>query len=125
MSACRHRRLRTPTFPSPTHQDQRNAPSHRSFLDARGPADLDPLIVREGDAHSLSKREPQPPRYTISLVDPIIPSRRRGWLLSAPFTNSIAAPRTAGIDPYATFLAAPADRRASEEPAIRVRPASH
>src|SRR5882724_7173960 len=52
-------------FPSPTHQDPRNAPSHRSFLDARGRTDLDPLIVAEGDAHSASKTEPQPPRYTI------------------------------------------------------------
>src|SRR5258708_39576485 len=53
-------------FPSPTHQDPRNAPSHRSFLDARGRTDLDPLIVAEGDAYSASKAEPQPPRYTIS-----------------------------------------------------------
>jgi hypothetical protein len=28
-------------------------------------ADLDPLIVAEGDACSSSKPEPQPPRYTI------------------------------------------------------------
>src|SRR3954453_31559 len=62
---CRYRRQRIPTFPSPTHQDRRNAPSDRSFLDARGKADLDPIIVTEGDAHSSSKREPQPPRYTI------------------------------------------------------------
>ena len=27
--------------------------------------DLDPIIVTEEDAHSSSKREPQPPRYTI------------------------------------------------------------
>src|SRR6266851_3968763 len=70
MSACRHRRQRTPTFPSPTHQDPRNAPSHRSFPDARGRADLDPLNVTEGDANSSSKREPQPPRYTIFLSTP-------------------------------------------------------
>src|SRR5438067_42947 len=31
---------------------------YRSFLDARGRADLDPLIVAEGDAHSSSKPEP-------------------------------------------------------------------
>src|SRR3954449_11743403 len=49
---------------SPTHQDPRNAPSHRSFLDARGRTDLDPLIVAKGDAHSASKAE-LPPRYTI------------------------------------------------------------
>jgi hypothetical protein len=30
-----------------------------------GSADLDPLIVAEGDAYSSSKPEPQPPRYTI------------------------------------------------------------
>src|SRR5215813_12813594 len=58
-------RQRTPTSLSPTHQDPRNAPSHRSFLDARGRTDLDPLIVAEGAAHSASKAEPQPPRYTI------------------------------------------------------------
>src|ERR1700720_1170821 len=63
--AYRHRRQRIPTFPSPTHQDQQNAPSHRSFLDARGRTDLDRFIVTEGNAHSSSKPEPQPPRYTI------------------------------------------------------------
>jgi hypothetical protein len=31
----------------------------------RGRTDLDQLIVAEGDARSASKREPQPPRYTI------------------------------------------------------------
>src|SRR6266699_1671582 len=56
----------TPTFLSPTHQDPRNAPSHRSFLDARARTDLDPFIIIEGDARSASKAEPQPPRYTIS-----------------------------------------------------------
>src|SRR5215471_13668514 len=50
---------------SNTHQDPRNAPSHRSFLDARGRTDLDPLIVAEEAAHSASKAEPQPPRYII------------------------------------------------------------
>src|SRR6266851_6916131 len=78
MSACRHRRQRTPTFPSPTHQDQRNAPSHRSFPDARGRADLDPLIVTEGDAHSTSKPEPQPPRYTIFYLRSL--QWRLGWI---------------------------------------------
>src|SRR5262249_39335154 len=37
------------------------------FLDARGRTDLDPLIIPEGAAHSASKAEPQPPRYTIYL----------------------------------------------------------
>ena len=27
--------------------------------------DLDPIIATEGDAHSSSERESQPPRYTI------------------------------------------------------------
>src|ERR1700680_1690422 len=67
----------TPTFPSPTHQDQQNAPSHRSFLDARGRADLDPLIATEGDAHSSSKHEPQPPRYTIFRI--VIGQTARCW----------------------------------------------
>jgi hypothetical protein len=52
-------------FAAPTRQDPRNAPSHRSFPDVRGRTDLDQLIVAEGDARSASKREPQPPRYTI------------------------------------------------------------
>src|SRR6476646_508633 len=53
-------------FPSPTHQDPRNAPSHRSFLDARGRADLDPFIVTEGmHAHrqSLSRSRRDTPSY--------------------------------------------------------------
>jgi hypothetical protein len=37
------------------------APSSMLGVDA----DLDPLIVAEGDACSSSKPEPQPPRYTI------------------------------------------------------------
>src|SRR4051812_43533142 len=37
---------------------------HRSLLDARGRADLDPLIVTEG-VRPIIQREPQPPRYTI------------------------------------------------------------
>jgi hypothetical protein len=40
-------------------------PSHRSFLDAQDQADLDPIIVPEGDARSSFDTEPQPPRYTI------------------------------------------------------------
>src|SRR3954466_4396671 len=81
---CRYRRQRIPTFPSPTHKDRGNAPSDRSFLDARGQADLDPIIVTEGDAHSSSKREPQPPRYTICLrfASDVAASRARlasGW----------------------------------------------
>ncbi|MGO9236128.1 MAG: hypothetical protein ACLP4V_19415, partial [Methylocella sp.] len=39
--------------------------SHRSFLDAQDQADLDPIIVPEGDARSSFDTEPQPPRYTI------------------------------------------------------------
>src|ERR1700730_4227689 len=49
-SPGRLRRQCTPTFASPTHQDQQNAPSHRSFPDARGRNDLDPLIITEGNA---------------------------------------------------------------------------
>jgi hypothetical protein len=44
----------------------------RSFLDARDRTDLDPLIVAEGGAHSASKAELQPPRYTVFLVNPTI-----------------------------------------------------
>src|SRR6516165_5713021 len=55
----------THTDVSFTDTSPRNAPSHRSFLDAQGPTDLDPPIVAEGAAHSASKAEPQPPRYTI------------------------------------------------------------
>src|SRR5262249_54413373 len=84
---------------SPTHQDPRNAPSHRSFLDARGRTDLDPLIVAEGAAHSASKAEPQPPRYTIcgyglpTFTDPAT----IGWNAPIPDLPALAPER--GVRP--------------------------
>jgi hypothetical protein len=77
-------------------KNQRNAPSHRSFLDARGQADLDSIIVTEGDAHSSSKTEPQPPRYTICRL---LNRRKRGFrpLVAMNADGKVAPiPRLAG-----------------------------
>src|SRR5437762_4578758 len=86
------------TFLSPTHQDPRNAPSHRSFLDARARTDLDPFIIIEGDARSASKAEPQPPRYTISRRKPEAPDLAAELPLSAdtgPTDGEVAVAATA------------------------------
>src|ERR1700680_4303969 len=100
----------TPTFPSPTHQDPRNAPSDRSFLDARGRADLDPIIVTEGDAHSSSKPEPQPPRYTIWTFD----ARDR-----MPRPSRATAHHLVEIAPTATPAPLPRERVRSSAPSSR------
>src|SRR5258708_36342668 len=95
-------------FPSPTHQDPRNAPSHRSFLDARGRTDPDPLIVAERDAYSASKAEPQPPRYTIS--------RLGEQTFAGPHDNGQDAPPFTGprssrpVRPMEVYPATPANR---------------